>query len=223
MAIWCGPDGRAMMYGIRMMTGPRKERIGAGWFLALVALAGCLALSLSLFQAAGAAGKVSWFKVKLEQGEVNGYRWAVGVKGPKHRPLGQICAELSMVEPPQDGAPYFEERDPTSCSRLKQATDSVFGTAAFRSGQSRVAVFEALYRPIVRKVTFVLATGERRVFLPRVPKIPDRSARGIPTFRYFATSFEGETCVRRVATFDGAGKIISSEARPPCQAGTGNL
>lgn len=170
-----------------------------------------------------AAGKAGWFQIILEQGEVSGYHWAVGVKGPKHVQLSQVCAELSMVEPPQDDAPYVEERDATDCSWLKQPADSVFGTESFGSGQSRVAVYEAVYRPIVRKVTFVLDTGERKVFLPRVPEISHRSARGIPAFRYFAAPFEGETCIRRVATFDRAGKVVSNEARPPCPAGTGNL
>jgi hypothetical protein len=206
-----------------MTTEARKEEIGAKWTAVLFALAGCLALGLLFSHGAAASGKVGWFQIKLEQGEVNGYHWVVGAKGPKHRPLSRICAELSMVEPPQEGAPYVEGRDATNCSRLRPPIHSVFGTEAFGSGPSRVAVFEGLYRPIVRKVTFVLATGERRVFLPRVPKIPNQSARGIPSFRYFAAPFEGETCVRRVATFDGAGKIVSNEARPPCPGGTGNL
>jgi hypothetical protein len=164
--------------------------IGARCAPALAVLAGCLVLG-SLSQAATATGETDWFQIKLEQGEVNGYHWAVGVKGPKHRPLSQICAELSMVEPPQEGAPYVEERDATDCSSFRQSIHSVFGTESFGSGPSRVTVLEALYRPIVRKVTFVLAGGERRVFLPRVPEIH--------------TGLPGE----------------SRSFGPPCPAGTG--
>jgi hypothetical protein len=205
------------------MIGMREGEISARWAAALVALVGGLALSVLVFQAAAAASKVRWFQTTLEQGQVSGYHWAVGVKGPKHRPLSQVCAQLSMVELPQNGAPYVEGGSSTLCGRLKRPTDSVLGTESFGSGRSRVAVLEAVYRPIVRKVTFVLATGERKVFLPRIPKIPNRSARGIPIFRYFVASFEGETCVRRVTTFDQLGGVVSNEAEPPCPVGAGNL
>jgi hypothetical protein len=161
--------------------------------------------------------------VGLEQGETNGYHWAAGVKGPKDEPLGRICAQISMVEPSQDGVPYVEGHDSTECGRLKQATESVSGTDSFGSGASRVTVLEAVYRPIVRKVTFILATGERRIYRPGVPDIPSRSGRGIPNFRYIVIPFEGEVCIRRITTFDGNGGVLANIGSPRCPAGSGNV
>jgi hypothetical protein len=189
-------------------------------------MVGALALSLLVFlvsPAVAGTGKARWFQVTLERGETKGYRWAVGAKGPKSEPLGRICTQLSMVEPPQEDVPYVEGSDSTECGRLKTPTDSISGTDSFGSGQSRVTVLEVVYRPIVRKVTLILATGERRVFRPSTPQIPNRVDRGIPVFRYLVSPFEGETCIRRVATFDGSGGIVSNEVSPPCPSGTGNL
>lgn len=205
-----------------MITRAGRQGVNDKWVAILIAIAGALALSLLV--SPGAAGsKVSWFHAMLKRGETKGYHWAVGVKGRKHEPLSEICAQISMVEPPRDDAPYVEGRDATDCGRLRQPSDSVSSTDSFGSGVSRVAVLEVVYRPIVRKVTFILATGERRVFRPHPPDVPNRAARGIPIFRYLVAPLEGETCIRRVATFDGRGRVVSNEARPRCPAGAGNL
>jgi hypothetical protein len=188
----------------------------------LVILAVAMALILLVSQAAN-ANRVRWFQVNLEHGETEGYSWGVGAKGPKHEPLGQICAQVSMVEPNQGSADVVEGRDATDCGSIGQREDSIAATVSFGSGESRVTVLEVVYRPVVRKVTLVLATGAREVFYPRIPEIPNRAARGIPIFRYFVTPFEGETCVRRIATFDASDNIVSNEVSPPCPPGAGNL
>lgn len=157
----------------------------------------------------GKAGKVSWFDLTLERGEINGYHWAVGAKGQRTQPLKRICAEVAMVEPPKEGADYVEGGNSTECGRLEHPADSVVGTESAGSGQSRVTVLEALFRPVVRKVTFVLSTGERRTLPSRAPQTPNRAANGIPPFRFVVFPFEGETCIRRVATFDGRGHLVS--------------
>jgi hypothetical protein len=165
----------------------------------------------------------SWYRVGLDQGEWQGYHWAVGAAGPKHEPLGEICALISVIEPPQEGSPYVEASDAKVCGSLPDATVSNVLGETLGSGASKQILVAALYRPIVRKVTFVLDTGERKVYFPRTPRIPNRVAKGIPAFRYLVTSSDGETCTRRMTTFDGKGDVIWNEARPPCPAGIGNL
>lgn len=200
-----------------------EKKIKGKWAVMLVAIAGALTLSVLVSQAAAGTSKDRWFQAALEQGEINGYHWAVGVKGPKDEPLSHICAQLSMVEPPQEDAPYVEGGSSTECGRLKRPVDAVSGTESFGSEASRVTVLEMVYRPIVRKVTFILATGERWVYRPDVPEIPNRAERGIPIFRYIVVPFEGEVCVRCVTTFDGKGRVLSNEGSPRCPAGSGNL
>jgi hypothetical protein len=212
-----------MMEQMTRHTQADGYRTSGKWVATLVAIAGALALGVLVSQAAAGAGKVRWFQATLEQGETNGYRWAVGVKGPKDQSLGSVCAQLSMVEPPQNDVPYVEGGSSTVCGRLKRPNDSVSGTESLGLGESRVTVLEVVYRPVVRKVTLVLATDAREVFYPRIPEIPHRAARGIPIFRYFVAPFEGETCIRRIATFDGDGSVVSNEVRPPCPPGAGNL
>ncbi len=172
---------------------------------------------------ADGSGAGTWYRAALEQGETRGYHWSVGVKGPKHEPLREICAQVSMIEPPQSDSPYVEETNSTDCGSLLRATDLVGGSAAFGSGPSKLTVVANLYRPIVHKVTFILEQGERKVFFPRTPKIPNRLRRGIPLFRYFAASFDGENCIRRVTTFNKRGKVVGNDVSPPCSPSTGNL
>jgi len=164
-----------------------------------------------------------WYQVTVEQGESRGYHWAIGVKGPKHEPLREICALVSITEPSQDDAAYVEGRSSTDCGGLLHAGDSVSGSVAFGVGSSRLTVLTTLYRPIVRKVTFILDTGERRVYLPRTPDILARTKRGIPVFRYLVASFDGEVCIRRVTIFDGKRRVLGKVVNPPCSTGEGNV
>lgn len=168
------------------------------------------------------ATKGRWYQVTLETGETEGFKWAVGAKGPGHQPLGMICALASLVEPPQEGQPFVEGDDAVGCGSLSTSMDSVAASPALGSGDSRLAILATLFRPVVRKVSFVLDTGEERVFRTRMGKIPNRSARGVPRFRYLAVPFKGPTCIRKVALFDGNDRAISREARPPCPDG-GNV
>jgi hypothetical protein len=192
-------------------------------FLLIAGVVGSGVLGLGAASVAAGGSRAHWYQTTLERGEINGYHWAVGAKGPKHKPLNEVCAEISMLEPAQEDALYVEGSDSTDCGRLDRPVDSISSTDSFGSGKERVSVLELIYRPIVRKVVFVLSTGERKAFLPRAPQIAHRSSRGIPVFRYAVFPFEGEVCVRRVTTVDGHEEVISSEARPPCPSGSGNL
>lgn len=208
------------MIEAKVLCEHRGRRVFFLWTATLAAVGLLGALSAN---AMGGSSSGRWYRAALEQGETREFRWAVGVKGPKHEPLREICGQVGMIEPPQDDSPYVEGRDATDCGSLVRATASVAPSVAFGSGPSRLTVLATLYRPIVRKVTFTLSTGERRVYRPRVPEIPNRLKRGIPLFRYLVASFDGETCIRRITTFDGNGRVVWNEARPPCLAGMGNL
>ncbi|HEX6152875.1 MAG TPA: hypothetical protein VFZ19_05050, partial [Solirubrobacterales bacterium] len=59
----------------------------------------------------------------------------------------------------------------------------------------------------------------RKVYLPRIPQVPNRTERGIPVFRFIADTFEGEPCVRRLTTFDSRGEVISHEVKGDCPGG----
>ncbi|HEX6151940.1 MAG TPA: hypothetical protein VFZ19_00310, partial [Solirubrobacterales bacterium] len=107
--------------------------------------------------------KARWYSLSLESGETSGgYRWGVGAKGPKDKPLREVCAMAGMIEPPQPDKPYVEGTDGAVCGELRSPEESMMETAGFGSGKSRVAAFVGIYRPVVRKVTFVLDSGERK-------------------------------------------------------------
>jgi hypothetical protein len=194
-----------------------------GIFIGLAGLAFLIfASSIEAPLSAGANGakKVRWYRVLLESGETSsGYRWTVGAKGPKHEPLREICSMTGMTEPPQPDKPYIESHEGELCGLLLLPEESMTISASFGFGESRVTVFASIYRPIVRKVTIVLDSGERRIYLPKVPQIPNRAERGIPVFRYIADVFEGEFCARRTTTFDGQGDVIHNDINGGCPAG----
>lgn len=182
-----------------------------------------IGLTTALLSSNASGSGDRWYQVGLTKGETSGgYRWAVGAKGRKDEALKEICTSASMVEPLQDDLQIAEGEDATDCGSLRHPTDSVSSTVSFETGTRRVSVLVIAYRPIIRKVTFVLATGERKVYRPLTPHIPERVDQGIPVFRYMAASFEGETCVRRIITFDGRGEVVGGGTKPPC-AHRGNV
>ncbi len=152
-----------------------------------------------------------WYRLALEQGEWQGYGWSVGASGPGHEPLREICAMVSVLEPFEEGAPFIEGSDSKVCGAMPDAKISMALGETLVSDASELSLNVVFYRPIVHKVAFILGTGERRIYMPRVPEIPNRSQRGIPVFRYVVASFQGETCVRRITTFDRRGGVIRSE------------
>jgi hypothetical protein len=177
---------------------------------------GIVALALSMFclvaaQAIAAGSQSGWFQIGLATGETNGYGWSTGAKGPKHQPLSQICAEISMAEPPRNGV--SEGRDAADCGELKVAGDSVVTTESLGPKKSGATVVEAIYRPLIRKVAIVFASGKRTALPTRSPK---RNVRGIPVFRYVVTSFSADNCVKRLIAFDGKGMVVASQVSPPC-------
>lgn len=200
-------------------SNPQRAITWAAMLTALTAVV--MLISVSPHDAAG-ANKARWYQVGLEMGETDGYRWAVGAKGPKHEPLDEICALASLTEPPQADKPFVEGMDAAVCGSLATPGDSMAASPAFGSGNSRLVLLAVLYRPAVREVAFLLDTGERRVLWPRMVKVPNRRARGVPRFRYLVTHFKGEACIRKITLFDGSGRVIYREARPPCPNG-GNL
>lgn len=170
-----------------------------------------LALALIVSQASAVSPQGRWFQIGLATGETNGYRWSTGAKGPKGKSLSRICTEISMSEPPRNGV--SEGRDATDCGELKVANDSVITTESLGPKKSGATVVEAIYRPLVKKVSIVFTSGKRAI-LPT--QSPNRKSNGIPVFRYVATSFSANSCVDRIVAVDGKGKVVSSQARPPC-------
>lgn len=196
-------------------------RWGAG-----IGIAGLLLLAFAYLAGtpnavdASRAKKERWYSVPLESGKTSdGYRWGVGAKGPKGEPWGEICTQVGMTEPPQPDKPFVESRDGSLCGDLRSPKEALIDASGFGEGASRVTVFAAIYRPIVRRVVFVFDSGERRMYLPRVPQISSRDSRGIPVFRYIADTFEGEQCARRITTFDGSGEVISNQTKSDCPGG----
>jgi hypothetical protein len=201
--------------------GTRLNIYRTAWAIAMALAAGVLLLLG--FNSQAQAKRTASFQVALAQGEIKGYSWALGVKGAKSQKMSEICALSSMIEPPRpDGVPV-DGRDATDCGSLSRPEDRVSTSAAFAADSGRIAVFGALFRPIVRKVTFILETGERKVYRTQPPGIQNRLARHIPNFRFVVFTVEGELCVRRLITFDAMGQAVSSERRPACPEGGGNF
>lgn len=183
--------------------------------LTLVALAVVL-LAGQFTGAAAGVPRDQWYRVTLEQGETQGYRWAVGAKGPRGGPLKDSCLTVGVLEPPQPDADYVEGHDFAVCGGLIEPGDSISLGTPLGSGESALTLFAALYRPVVRELTFLLDTGERRVLQPRLADIPDRQDRGIPRFRYVVADFEAGICIRKLTSRDGSGSVIRSEVSPFC-------
>jgi hypothetical protein len=202
-----------------MIAKGTRYQTSSRWTIFVVTMA---MVVLAASENANGDGGTRWYQVGLATGEVEGYQWAVGAKGMKHEPLAEICALASLTEPPNDGVDFVEGTDATICGKLMTPMESVVASPAFGSGESRLVILAAIYRPIVRRVTFFLNTGGRRVFQTRLAKVPNRRAKGIPRFRYLVAPFKGETCVRKISTFDGNGNLVHDELRPSCRQG-GNL
>jgi hypothetical protein len=173
-----------------------------------------LGMIVSLAVAGSLQGK--WFQVGLASGETSGYHWSTGAKGLKGKALSRICTEISMVEPPRNGTDVGEGRDSTDCGELKTASDELVTKESLGPKKSGATVLEAIYRPLIRKVTIVFTDGNRTVLTTQAPHIANRARKGIPVFRYAVMSFSSSSCISRIVSFDGKGKVVSSQASPPC-------
>jgi hypothetical protein len=160
----------------------------------------------------GTKGPDHWYHVTLAKGKTSGgYQWAVGAKGRKGSMLDEICATLSMTEPPQDDIPYVEGTDSTDCGSVRRPAESIASSVSMGQGESEVKIVEWLYRPAVRKVNVVFKTGEERVLQSKSPGIARRAKRGIPKFRFLVLPLEDGNCVRRVVSYDAQGGVINRE------------
>jgi hypothetical protein len=203
----------AMIRPISMASHTQKVAF-VSLFLAVTAVV--MSFGVPTASPALASAKSSWFSGQLDNGEIRGYRWAVGVKIEKRAPLHRACALTSMVEPPREDVPYVEAEDASDCGGLSSPSDFIASTVFFGSGSGRVAILGLIFRPVVRRATFVLDTGERLRLGTLAPRIKNQSVRGIPRFRYLSVPFEGDYCVHRVMLFDERDKLVSSEARSFC-------
>lgn len=187
--------------------------------VALLAAAFCFVGLTNQVRAEGANGeRKAWFRVSLEDGETgDGYRWQVGVSGPKGQELRRVCNLGATVDPPRPDVPYVESDNLKACGSLKQADDLAAITISVDSQETPLNIFEILLRPEVNKVNVTLSTGQRKSYLPKLPKIRNRAERDIPLFRYLIIPFEGDTCIRRFTTYDKRGKVLLDEARPKCR------
>jgi len=181
----------------------------------------CFAAALSFLGAlttidSFATDRGSWSRVFLKKGKIRDYGWAVGARLPKDKPLGQIC-ETSAHFLPRPEFDEVEVDESTLCGKLKKPGDSVSISTIFKSEKSDTTLLATLYRPVVRKIVFVLSNGEQRSYPARVPKIPNHSARGIPMFRYIVGVFNEEECLRKTITYDAQNKVIKQEqSEAPC-------
>jgi hypothetical protein len=183
---------------------------------ALIPAAPLFALLLGALSAGATDSKASpWYRVELERGETSdGYLWAVGASGPRHQPLRTICNVTVTVSPPNEEAGYVESSNGIACGKLLRPEESSMESFTLGSGAAEMRIKAVLYRPRVRKVTYRLDGGERRVYLTQVPEIANRVAKGIPVFRYMVATFEGDPCISRITSFDRAGVVLMTERHP---------
>lgn len=183
-----------------------------------------LAVLAAFLMMGGAASSaaVKWSTIDLTYGAIDGYEWAAGVKVPQGS-LNRICAGLSMLEPPRKDGGDVEGTSALECSSLRDRTQAASASVSFGAGPSRVVVLEWVYRPVVRRVRLEIAGKGVKVFSTQAADIPDRQARGIPSFRYLVLPRRGEVCIRRITSLDRTGAPIAEEDRPPCGRGQGNV
>lgn len=152
----------------------------------------------------------TWSTVFLKRGKVQDYKWAISARLPKNKPLGPMC-ETSARFLPRPELEEVEVNESTLCGKLNTPSDSVSISTIFKSEESETTLLATLYRPVVRKVVFVLSNGEQRSYPARVPQIPNHAARGIPMFRYLVGVFSEEECLRKTITYDAHNKVIKQE------------
>lgn len=185
------------------------------WRKTLAPWAVCVAAALSFLGGLTtndslATDRGSWSRVFLDKGKIQDYGWAVGARLPKDKALGQIC-ETSTHFLPRPEFDEVEVDESTLCGKLTKPGDSVSISTIFKSEESDTTLLATLYRPVVRKIVFVLSNGEQRIYPARVPKIPNHAARGIPMFRYIVGVFNQEECLRKTITYNGQNKVIKEE------------
>lgn len=180
------------------------------WVLFL--LMAVMALWVSSVPSAAAPSGERWYRASLDEGETQGFRWAVGANVPKHEPLNRICVLAGFLAPRDPDVPYAEGDNVSVCGSLTIPASSVTTTAAL--GQSGSRLVATLYRPVVRKVALLLGTGERKVVEPVAPRIPNRGRNGIPSFRYSVIVLNGGACIRQSTTFDRNGNVLGREGEP---------
>ena len=154
----------------------------------------------------------NWFRISLNGGKLNGVKWGLSATGLKERPLKRVCAVMTEVAPPEPGTEFAEGSETTSCGRLLQATDSITLSSDFPSDNSDATELRAtLYPKDVRKVTFILADGQRSTIRARGINVKSRKIKGIPFFRYLVARFSAGACVEQVVSYDRAGRVIHRE------------
>lgn len=162
-----------------------------------------------------------WFSAKLGFGKKRDNYWGVRATGARHQAMGQICGIVVKIPPPDPNVPYFESDETKACGRLATPSDSVSIGVLLRSpGSGVTALLASVYHPVVREVTFVLRSGERKVYRAVTPKIAKRAAKGIPAFRYLIAFIDEGACIDQIITADRSGEVIRGESgEPACPAG----
>lgn len=187
----------------------RRTHFFRSWRTALGTLVFAFILLLCAYSQHAVGTGNNWYRVVLQSGTVDGYEWAVGAKGPRHEPLSEICGLVAIVDLATAEDPYPEATSSEGCSTVERPAESVVENASMGSGESRLLVLAAFFRPAVRKAILVFSTGERKVLRPLMAKISGRQAKGVPQFRYLAVPFEGEARLRKTLLFDGKGNAIN--------------
>jgi hypothetical protein len=202
----------------KMMDAQRQPRSTLPTVCSLISAVGLALCALAVvLPTPSLGGSTYWYRVTLAHGKsTEGYKWAVGAKGRKGHALNEICATLSMVEPPRNDVPYVEGTDSTDCGSVRRPAESVASSVSMGQGESALEVVEILYRPIVRKVNLVLNSGEERVLRAKAPEIRNRVKKGIPAFRFVALPLEDDDCIQRVISYDGKGNVVNNEKTETC-------
>jgi hypothetical protein len=144
--------------------------------------------------------------IRLGQGRVGKMAWAASAEAPDHP--AETCVSIATVEP---GVPRgFEGSEVTNCAEpgvipLTEVWASRYGV-----------VFAGLFRPDARRL--VLLVRGRPPIVQLLGHKQFQAQEGLPgvEFSFAARAFRPHTCIRRVRTFDGEGKILSSFSSRHC-------
>ena len=185
-------------------------------FLALWVSAGLVVacvFGLSSETQANATPGSKWYRTPLAHGEEEGFLWGFSASGPTNRSLKKICSTIAEISPREPGVDYVESSETTGCGELLRATDSMSIKVLLGSTEAEAkTLLGTLYPPDVRRVTYVLSSGEERSYRAKGVKVANRVAKGIPYFRYVAALFDSGSCIKRTVTYNAKGRVIKKEA-----------
>jgi hypothetical protein len=163
--------------------------------------------------AASADANEGW--VGLRAGQMGRYLWFSAAELPEsesEREAGQICLEISMVEPAASGR--AEGQSVASCGAPPQEGPTIEHLSS-GNGDAGRTVFAVLLPPQVQRVQMKLRGEPRRTLRAGHASLP-APREGRISFAFVSLGVVGPACLEGVEGWDAEGTVVSTLGRQAC-------